>query len=398
MQSLEAMSNSAENIHSLFLSAWYPNRHDAMSGLFVRKHAEAVSKFCMVSVVYVHCDMNIRNFEVVVQNYKEVQEVIIYYPGKSGFPGKFFRQINYLIALYKGINMVFTKIGKPDIVHVNILTRTGIPAYLLKISLNIPYVITEHWSRYLTTRNSFKGSIRKWLTRLIVRNASLVMPITHNLKEAMLGHGLVNQNYKVINNVVEDFFFKQSSESPKQSHIKNIIHISCFDNVPKNLTGLLNVAKTISTYRNDFVLTIAGGGKDEIMIKKHADQLQLPPGQLIFTGELSPAEVAVALKQADFFLLYSNIENAPVVISESLACGKPVISTNVGGIPEMIDSSNGILVPPGDDKTLENVLNHMLDHYKEYDAQLISDNAYPKYSYEYIGKAIFTFYKQILIH
>jgi glycosyltransferase involved in cell wall biosynthesis len=46
-----------------------------------------------------------------------------------------------------------------------------------------------------------------------------------------------------------------------------------------------------------------------------------------FMGEKMPTEVAEYMQQSDFFVLFSNYENSPVVISESLACGKPVISS-----------------------------------------------------------------------
>ena len=45
------------------MSHWYPNRYDKMFGLFVQKHAEAVSIYCDVAVLYVHADENIKDFE-----------------------------------------------------------------------------------------------------------------------------------------------------------------------------------------------------------------------------------------------------------------------------------------------------------------------------------------------
>jgi hypothetical protein len=48
----------------LFLSAWYPNRHDSMAGLFVQKHAEAVSMYADVKVLYVHADKDVKHFEI----------------------------------------------------------------------------------------------------------------------------------------------------------------------------------------------------------------------------------------------------------------------------------------------------------------------------------------------
>jgi len=64
----------------LFLSAWYPNRNDVMSGLFVRKHAEAVSKYCDVEVLYVHPDKTLKNFQISVSAENGIIETFIYYP------------------------------------------------------------------------------------------------------------------------------------------------------------------------------------------------------------------------------------------------------------------------------------------------------------------------------
>lgn len=390
------MNTVKENLHSLFLSAWYPNRDDAMSGLFVRKHADAVSAFCRVTVLYLHADEKIKTTEVVIQEYNQVKEVLVYYPSGKGLSGKIKKQINYLKAWHIGLAEVFTRFGQPSIVHVNILTRTGIPALFLKINKKIPYVVTEHWSRYLVSRNSYHGLIRKIVTRLVVSQASAVLPITANLQEAMHLHGLENAHYQVINNVVEDFFFQRVKKTNTVDLRKHIVHISCFDDEPKNISGILRVTEVLSNERDDFKLTIAGTGKDEQKIKSLAEKLNISADRLHFTGELTPNQIAILLQQADFFLLFSNNENAPVVISESLACGKPVVSTNVGGISEMIDSSNGILIPPGNENALKNTLNYMLDHFQEYDADSISTAANLKYSYQQVGKQIYQLYKQIL--
>ena len=60
----------------LFLSAWYPNRYDAMAGLFVRKHAEAVSQYADVCVLYLHLDDKIDDFQIVEQSYNDVRETL----------------------------------------------------------------------------------------------------------------------------------------------------------------------------------------------------------------------------------------------------------------------------------------------------------------------------------
>ena len=192
-----------ERIQSLFLSAWYPNRQDAMSGLFVRKHAEAVALFGDVTVLYFHADPQITKFEIVKQHVNEhLREIIVYYPNHiKGTVGRFIKIINYFRANYIGYKEVQKDFGRPDIVHVNVLTRTGLLAYWLKLTRGIPYVITEHWTRYLPMNNSYKGVIRKILTQIVSRSAASIMPVSQQLKSAMIDNKIHHSNYQIINNV-----------------------------------------------------------------------------------------------------------------------------------------------------------------------------------------------------
>lgn len=64
----------------LFMSPWYPHRYDAMSGLFVRKHAEAVARQCEVTTLYLYPDANVSEPEVMVQTTNGVHEICLYYP------------------------------------------------------------------------------------------------------------------------------------------------------------------------------------------------------------------------------------------------------------------------------------------------------------------------------
>ena len=386
--------NQKNKIKVLFLSAWYPNRYDAMAGLFVRKHAEAVSLYCDVTVLYVHGDKNIDDFEAVNQRVGGIEEWIIYYPYKeNSLRGKILKQINYLKAYIKGIRVLDIKRNKPNIIHVNILTRTGFIAYLLSKSYNIPYVITEHWSRYFKNRNSYRGVFRKIITKLVVKNASAVLPVSKGLQKAMIEHKLLNKNYQVVHNVVDDFFFKDLKLN-KTLDKKRILHISCFEEPVKNICGILRAVKALSTQRTDFELVIVGTGMDYDFVVSFANDLNLPRKLVEFTGELSPAEVATQFYQADFFVLFSNYENAPVVISESLCCGVPVISTDVGAVSEMVDDSNGILIPAKDENALTKAIEYMLENYKMYDTNKIKERARNRYSYSHVGKLIQNIYSE----
>lgn len=76
-------------------------------------------------------------------------------------------------------------------------------------------------------------------------------------------------------------------------------------------------------------------------------------------------EIALYYQAADLFLFASKADNYPTTILESLACGTPVIATNVGGIPEqIIDGENGFLVPKGDSDAMALLTNSLLEDFE----------------------------------
>jgi glycosyltransferase involved in cell wall biosynthesis len=380
-----------ELIKVLFLSQWYPHRNDPMLGLFVQKHAEAISLYCKVKVLYVQPDVNINRLELEEKVTHNLSELIVYYPiRKQNKFRKLYNTINYCRAYWTGYKRVCTNDFKPDIIHANILTRTAFVAYLLKLWKGIPYVVTEHWSRYLPARNSFNGTLRKLTTRLVVKNAKAILPVSENLKQAMIAHKLLNNNYITVNNVVDDFFF---NESPIVHRLKKrIIHVSCFDEQAKNVKEIIRTTYELSKIRQDFELILIGIGKDFKYIKNYADTLNFPKGIIHFLGERTSEEVANWMQNSDFFVLFSNFETAGVVISESLACGKPVLSTQVGAAPEYINENNGILISVKNKEKLLEKMNYLLDHFQDYDSEAIKKDAKNKFSYSHIGAQLTNIY------
>jgi len=379
-------------IKVLFISHWYPHRYDKMYGLFVQKHAEAVSKFCEVQVLCVQPDSNLKYFEVVETEQNGFKEMMVYYPSKTtNIYQRTLKTFNYIRAFWIGYNQLRKQGYKPDIVHANVLTRTAVFAYLLKLWKGIPYVVTEHWSRYLATRNGFNGVIRKYITRIVVRNAEAILPVSENLKQAMQAHNLQNDNYIIVNNVVDNFFFEEIPEVHRPK--KRMIHVSCFDEQAKNVKGILRATYELTQKRDDFELMLIGTGIDFEAVVNYANSLDFPKGVIYFFGEKTPKEVANWMKNSDFFVLFSNFETAGVVISESLVCGKPVLSTKVGAAPEYINSENGKLINVGDEKALLSEMNYLLDNLDKYNTEDIKNTAREMFSYNHIGEIITKIYE-----
>ncbi len=373
--------------HVLFFTPWYPNRYDNMLGLFVRKHAEALSLYAEVSVLFLYADEHIQRFDIVTQSTNGVREIYVYFPFvKYKLLKRFSKLINYCIAFRKGYRTLLLQVRKPDSCQVNILTKSGVWAYLLKKKYHIPYIIIEHWTRYLPADNTYKGFVRKKITEMVVKEASAVMAVSSALKNAMIQCGLKNKNYHTIHNVVDDIFFQKQVKLP---HNKcRILYISCFEERQKNMLGILRAIKKLSEYRVDFELIMIGTGVDFEKTINYAKSLNLQDSLVQFLGEQTPREVCNWLYQSDFLLLFSNYETDSVVISESLAVGCPIVSTHIEAIAEKVSDKEGVFVPVADEKALLEALNFMIDHYQDFDVENIR-HVGQQYTYQHIGKQLF---------
>ena len=381
-----------ERKHIVFLARWYPHRYDPMFGLFVQRHAEAAALFNDITVIYCHACERLQDykttsqqaskFEIIRTNENNVDTIRVYYKKPKN-------KILSLIRFYRA-NMKALKLCKSaDMIHVHILTRLGIIAWIQKKLHKTPYIITEHWSRYLPG-NDFGGFLRKLFTKIVVRNAETVTTVTENLAIAMKNHGLKNDNYVVLPNVVnlDMFHISERNNNPCK-----IIHISCFEDKSKNISGLLESLKIIEEKGIDFQCTLIGEGLDLELMKEKAQNLQLI-NKVSFTGLLQGQELADELSSGDFLVLSSNYENMPVVILEALASGLPVVSTNVGGIKEMIDDTKGILVEPKNKEALAEAMIKMIETHKNYDANYLRNSVIEKYGYESVGRFLSRLYNK----
>lgn len=377
----------------LFLSAWYPHRYDAMSGLFVRKHAEAVARLVNVCVLYLYADSKVDSFDVVSKKSGRLTEIFVYFPFCSNkYIRVFSKAINYFRAFLKGYKVVLEEFGSPDICHANVLTRSAFLAFLLFKTKQIPYVISEHWSRYLPENYSYKGIFRKLISKMVVKNAQCIIPVSALLQKSMQHCGLQHQNYQVVPNVVDDFFYNSQPKQPRDK--KRILHISCFDERAKNICGILRMIKQLSSKRDDFELLIIGEGIDFERVRTYSKKLCLSQEAVRFLGEQTPQQVCDWLYQSDFLLMFSNYETSGVVFSEALACGRPFVSTPVGIVPE-ITSRVGRIVPIGDEEKLLEAVNVMLDNFQQFDEQALQSIA-QKFSYFSVADVLMEIYNRAI--
>jgi glycosyltransferase involved in cell wall biosynthesis len=93
--------------------------------------------------------------------------------------------------------------------------------------------------------------------------------------------------------------------------------------------------------------TVVGDGPDMSRLVAQCAALGLDQ-RVTFTGALGQDQLRGRWERADVFCLPSFDEGVPVVLMEAMACGIPVVTTRIAGIPELVDDGvNGVLVPPG---------------------------------------------------
>ena len=279
----------------LFLTPWYPSEKDAMSGLFVQKHVEAVrAQGVEVRVIFS------QTIPDTWRQWKALQ--------REGW--------------------------KPDLVQLNVIQKQG----LLAKTIGVPYIIVEHWSGYLPEHGQFSrmSRFKRDLYRHIANNAERILTVSEPLQKAMQACGIENEHWETIDNVVDDFFFEPRVKS-QESRVKTLLHVSCFDERAKNVKGLLRAAKMLSEKRQDWRLKLVGTGVDYEDVRAYADSLDIPQGCLEWTGELTPQQVADEMHRADALVLSSRYETYGVVLAEAYAAGLPILSTPVGIAEEVAD-------------------------------------------------------------
>ena len=117
-------------------------------------------------------------------------------------------------------------------------------------------------------------------------------------------------------------------------------------------------------------------------------------GSVRLLGERS--DVADLLQLADVFLLTSKSEGIPLTILEAFASGVPVTATNVGGIPEVIDTEkNGLLAPSGDSRKIADQLNRLLTEPNL--AASISQNAQERFFREFTETEMVSKYEKLFL-
>ena len=373
----------------LHLLSWFPTPDDPTLGNFCVRMIDALPQDCH-SVILSVCDGKnmTKSFEVKEIKGTNHTHVQIYIrPPKINA----IRKLKMLRMYHYGLKYIKKHFFEPDLIHLHVAYPLGQVALLWKRLFGYKYVLTEHWTIYQPqNKDVLVGKLKRKIVK-IANNASLIMPVSLDLQHCMEGHG-VHNNFQVIYNLVDTDMFQLGK--PQQTAKKRILHISTLRDEAKNFSGILRTIERLRQQRDDFELHVIhdyAADEFKVFVKEHHLE-----DCVVFHGKKTSAEVAKAYQDADFFVLFSNFENLPCVIVEAFASGVPVLTSDVGGIAEILSPDRGILIHSGDETALLQSMNTMLDNADKFDRAKIRQYALETFASPIIGRQIKEAYEKTL--
>lgn len=268
------------------------------------------------------------------------------------------RQISPLkdLLCYFELKKLFKK-QKPDIIHLN-SSKAGIIGAIAANHAGVQRIIyTVHGFVFNEPMPAWKKKFYLMAEKISAKYKNKLICVSEFDKQAGLENKISKEDkFVVIHNGIEQInFLDRQTARDKLNLPQDKIIVGTVANfyVTKGLNYLIDAAKIVTDKIPNVIFRLVGSGNLENDIKSQIKKLNLDSK---FILEKKP-EAEKYLKAFDIFVLPSVKEGLPYTIMEAMQAGLPIVATNVGGVPEMINNQSGVLVGPKDPQTLaENII------------------------------------------
>jgi glycosyltransferase involved in cell wall biosynthesis len=367
----------------LIVTPWYPSSSSKYLGIFVKDQAKALSEDN--EVIVIHAAMNLEKNLISWDDEDNILTIHLLFK-ENPFH---LTLMTFVIKMFFLIRKLIKSGKRPDIIHAHVYS-SGFVSVLLGKIFDIPVVITEHSNNFYFDRLTKND---KKIARFAFNNADCVITVSKCLWSVLSKMGIENKHC-VIPNVIKASSFSQLAPGKIDIQKKRIVSIGRLVK-DKGHEYLIESARILRDMRNDFEIVIIGGGDEknkltEMILKNDlTDYVRL-------LGQVSNEEKIKILQQSAFYVHPSLYENFGVVLIEAMAAGKPVVSTDCGAPREIINETNGILVPTKNPEKLAEGINFMLDNYQKYSKEEIQNYVLNNYDYAAFIKKLTALYDEVL--
>lgn len=320
--------------------------------------------------------------------------MILLYPKVSSVVPivKEFKKLNaYSKYVLRGVEIAQQK-QAIDIIHLNAVFPACIPTLQLIKTLKCPLFITEHWTGYSPEDGSYRGFIMKNYTKQIVAKAHTIITVSDYLTRMMKSHNLQG-NYQVAPNVIDTELFFPHDINTKE--LTQFIHISSLDEAQKNVSGIISAFASALKTNSHLHLSILGEAPNKANLQALTNRLGIS-SNVTFLGCLMGNDLVQAINKHDALVMFSNYETFCLVIPECFACGKPVITSNAGGISDYMKTELGIMVDPKNEVQLTESFLTFAQTKQQYNSELIREFAVTHFSKQVINQKLTTLYQLAL--
>jgi N-acetyl-alpha-D-glucosaminyl L-malate synthase BshA len=238
-----------------------------------------------------------------------------------------------------------------DLLHVHYAIPHSVSALLARqmaAPKRLPFITTLHGTDITLVGNNHNFLP---ITRYSIEQSDGVTSISKYLLDRTIKEFDIKRPIEVIPNFVNcELYSRQPDPELRAAWAPNgepiVMHLSNFRPVKRILDAIQIFA--LLREKMPAKLVMVGDGPDREVAEQLAQKLKVAE-DVLFLGKQN--DVHIKLSQADLFLLPSQLESFGLAALEAMACEVPVIATNVGGLPEVIQHGvDGYLVEPGDVK------------------------------------------------
>ena len=271
-----------------------------------------------------------------------------------------------------GIFRLIMKIKSYDLLNPHGVMPSGFVSVLIKRFFNIPVAIHIHGGDL----NLYKSSnmIYKKIYDHTISNSDIVIVNSNNIKRKLLElTNITPKNLAVISPGIDykKFYrmdFGKITEHKKTFGIHDDKTVLLFAGNAIERKGLDILVKALNLLTNKelerIFLIICSEGPEINKNRTNLDDMIGLKDSVVFLKKVDQPTLNILYNIATVFIFPSREEPLGLVGLESIACGTPVVGSNIGGIPEYINKNNGLLFDPNEPKELASIVSTILSDQK----------------------------------